>query len=66
MYNTQEAIITQKTRKDKIAMIVSQVANESIRNMNETKDLKICKTTKQHPNMLDMIKIYCKKQKQQK
>jgi hypothetical protein len=47
-------------------MIVSQVASESIRNMNETEDLKIWKTTKQHPNMLDMIKIYCKKQKQQK
>jgi hypothetical protein len=41
MYNTQEAIITQKTRKEKIAMIVSQVASESIRNMNETEDLKI-------------------------
>jgi len=52
-------------------MIVSRVASESIRNMNETEDLnensnKICKIMKQHPNMLDMMKINCKKQKQQK
>ena len=47
-------------------MIVSRVASESIRNMNETEHLhknrnKICKTMKQDPNMLDMLKIYSKK-----
>ena len=47
-------------------MIVSRVANESIRNMNETEDSnknrnEICKMMKQHPNMLDMLKIYYKK-----
>jgi len=52
-------------------MIVSRVASESIQNMNETEDSnknmnKICKMMKQHPNMLDMLKIYCKKLKQQK
>jgi hypothetical protein len=52
-------------------MIVLQVTSEPIRNMNETKDSnknrnKIFKTMKQHPNMLDMLKIYCKKRKQQK
>jgi len=52
-------------------MIVSRVASESIRNMNETEDsnkteTKICKMMKQHPNMLDMMKIKCKKWKQQK
>ena len=36
---TQEEIKTRKTRKNKIAMIVSRVASESIRNMNETEDL---------------------------
>ena len=39
--------------------------------MNEIEDSnknwnKIWKMMKQHPNMLDMLKIYCKKQKQQK
>ena len=43
-------------------MIVSRVASESIRNMNETEDSnknrnEICKMMKQHPNMLDMLKI---------
>jgi hypothetical protein len=53
-------------------MIVSRVASESIRNMNETEDSnknrnkKIYKIMKQHPNMLDMMKINYKKQKQQK
>jgi len=53
-------------------MIVSRVASESIRNMNETKDSKkkqkqkICKIIKQQPNMLDMMKINRNKQKQQK
>jgi ssDNA-binding replication factor A large subunit len=52
-------------------MIVSRVANKSIRNMNETKYSnkninKISKMMKQHPNMLDMFKIYCKKIKQHK
>jgi hypothetical protein len=52
-------------------MIVSRVASESIRNMNETEDSnknrnEICKMMKQHPNMLDMLKIYYKKWKQQK
>jgi hypothetical protein len=52
-------------------MIVSRVASESIRNMNETEDSNknrngICKTMKQHPNILDMLRIYCKKRKQQK
>jgi hypothetical protein len=52
-------------------MIVSRVASESIRNMNETKHsnknkYQICKMMKQHPNMLDMLNIYCNKWKQQK
>jgi hypothetical protein len=52
-------------------MIVSRVASESIHNMNETEDSNknrngICKRMKQHPNMLDMLKIYSKKWKQQK
>jgi hypothetical protein len=52
-------------------MIVSRVASESIQNMNETEDSNknrngICKRMKQHPNMLDMLKIYSKKWKQQK
>ena len=39
--------------------------------MNETKNSNknrngICKMMKQHPNMLDLLKIYYKKQKQQK
>jgi hypothetical protein len=55
----------QKTSKNKTAMIVSRVASESILNMNETEDSnkninEICKTMKQHPNMLDMFKIYFK------
>jgi len=53
-------------------MIVSLVASESIQNTNEIEDSnkninEICKKmVKQHPNMLDMLKIYCKKWKQQK
>ena len=53
-------------------MIVSRVASESIRNMNETEDSNknrnknMQKMMKQHPNVLDMLKIYCKKWKQQK
>jgi hypothetical protein len=51
-------------------MIVSLVASESIRNMNETEDSnknrKKNAYMKQHPNMLDMMKINCKKWKQQK
>ena len=52
-------------------MIVSRVESESIRNMNETEDSnkkqkKNMKMMKQHPNMLDMMKINCKKRKQQK
>jgi len=52
-------------------MIVSRVASESIQNMNETEDTnknrnRICKRMKQHPNMLDMLKIYSKKWKQHK
>jgi hypothetical protein len=61
---TQEAIKTRNTSKNKIVMIVSRVASESILNMNEIEDTnkninKICKMMKQHPNMLDMLKIYC-------
>jgi hypothetical protein len=60
MYKTQEAIITQKTCKDKTVMIVSRVASESIRTMNETEDSngnrnEECNMMKQHPNMLDML-----------
>jgi hypothetical protein len=52
-------------------MIASWVASESIWNMNETKDSnknrkEICKMIKQHPNILNMLKICCKKPKQQK
>ena len=52
-------------------MIVSRVTSESIRNMNETKNLnknrnEIRKMIKQHPNMLDMLTIYYKIRKQQK
>ena len=46
-------------------MIVPGVASESIRNVNETEDSNK-KTMKQHPNMLDKMKINCKKWKQQK
>jgi hypothetical protein len=65
IYMTQDAIKTRKQAK-KTTMIVSRVASESIRNMNVTEDLnktetKICKMMKQHPNMLDMMKINCKK-----
>ena len=28
-------------------------------------EMKYAKTMKQHPNMLDILKIYCKKQKQE-
>jgi hypothetical protein len=57
--------LPQKT-KNETGIIVSRVASESIRNMNETENSnkninKICKTRKQHPNMLDMLKLYCKK-----
>jgi hypothetical protein len=52
-------------------MVVSQVASESIRNMNETEDSnkninEMCKMMKQHPDMLDMLKIYCDKWKKKK
>jgi len=52
-------------------MIISRVVCESIRNMNEIEDSnknrnEICKMMKQHPNMLDMLKIYCKRWKQHK
>jgi hypothetical protein len=53
-------------------MIVSQVASESIRNTNETEDSNkkhkwnMQKMMKQHPNVLGMLKIYCKKWKQHK
>jgi hypothetical protein len=52
-------------------MIVSRLASESIRNMNESEDSNksrntIYKMMKHYPNMLDMLKLYCKKQKQQK
>jgi hypothetical protein len=48
-------------------MIVSRVASESIQNMNETEDsnkkteTKYEKKMKQRPNILDMMKINCKK-----
>jgi hypothetical protein len=66
---TQKAI---KTRNDqnKTAMIVSRVASEFIRNMNETEDSIKTETKNmqnhEHPNKLDMMKINCKKRKQQK
>ena len=71
VYMTQEAIKTKKTSKNETGMIVSRVASKSIRNTNETEDSnknrnERCKTMEQHPNMLDMKKINCKKQKQQK
>jgi chemotaxis signal transduction protein len=52
-------------------MIVSRVASESIQNINETEESNkningIWKMMKQHPNMLDMLKIYYKKRKQKK
>jgi hypothetical protein len=52
-------------------MIVSRVASESIRNMNETKYMnkkqkKVCKMMKQDPNMLEVLKIYFKNRKQHK
>jgi len=61
----QEAIKTRKQAKQNYDDSLA-IANESIQNMNETKDLnknrnQMCKTMKQHPNMLDMLKIYCKK-----
>jgi hypothetical protein len=60
-----------ENKQNKTVMIVSQVPSEFIRNMNETEDSnknrnKICKTMKQHQNMLYMLKIYCKKRKQRK
>jgi hypothetical protein len=53
MYMTQEAIITQKTSKNKTVMIVSRVASKSIWNMNETEDSnenmnEVCNIMKQH------------------
>jgi hypothetical protein len=48
-------------------MIVLRVASKSIQNMNKTEDSnkninEICKMIKKkHLNMLDMLKIYCKK-----
>jgi hypothetical protein len=57
---TQEAIITQKTIKNKTTMIVSRVASESIRNMNEIEDSngnknEVCNMMKQNPNTLHML-----------
>jgi hypothetical protein len=55
-----------KTYKNKIIMIVSRVASESIRIMNETEDSnknswEVCKNYEnKHPNMLYMMNIYCK------
>jgi len=46
---TQEAIKTRKQAKQ-TAMIVSRVASESIRNMNETKDSKKKTETKNMQN----------------
>jgi hypothetical protein len=37
MYKTQEKITTKKTSKNKTAMIVSRVANESIQNKTKLK-----------------------------
>ena len=70
VYMTQEAIKTRKQAKQNYDDSLA-IANESIQNMNETEDLnknrnQMCKTMKQHPNMLDMLKIYCKKWKRQK
>jgi hypothetical protein len=55
-----------KNKQNKTAMIVSRVASESIRNINKSKNSnkhrnEVCNTMKQHPNMLDMFYIYCKK-----
>jgi hypothetical protein len=41
-------------------MIISLVASESIRNMNDAEDSnenrnEVCNMMKQHPNMLDML-----------
>ena len=50
-------------------MIVSRVASESIRNMNETEDSNKNRNKKYAKSckiMLDMMKINCKKRKQQK
>jgi hypothetical protein len=60
-----------ENKQNKTTMIVSWVASESIWNMNETEDSnkninEIWKMMKQHPNKVDMLKIYCKKWKQQK
>jgi len=58
-----------KKSKNKTGMIILLVASKSIRNINEIENLnknrnKICKTMKRHPNMLDMLKLYCKKREQ--
>jgi hypothetical protein len=47
-------------------MIVSREGSKPIQNIKKTKDWnkninEICKKMKQHPNILDMLKIYCKK-----
>jgi len=60
-----------ENKQNKTTMIVSRVTSESIRNMNETEDSnknrnEIWKMMKQHPNMLDMLKIFYKKWKHQK
>jgi len=60
-----------ENKQNKTTMIVSRVTSESIRNMNETEDSnknrnEIWKMMKQHPNMLDMLKILYKKWKHQK
>jgi len=66
---TQKAIKT-RNNQNKTAMIVSRVASEFIRNMNETEDSIKTETKNmqnhEHPNKLDMMKINCKKRKQQK
>jgi hypothetical protein len=60
VYMTQEAIKTRKTSKNETAMIVSRVAIESIRNMNETED------SNKNINEIWKTQIYCKKWKQRK
>jgi len=66
---TQKAIKT-RNNQNKTAMIVSRVASEFIRNMNETEDSIKTETKNmqnhEHPNKLDMMKINYKKRKQQK
>ena len=68
---TQEAIKTRKQAKQNCNDCLASSKQiyskyERTEDSNKKNRNKICKTMKQHPNMLDMMKINYKKRKQQK